>query len=56
MIAGLLLWRRDGYAVVTAVAGGWVHLAWITGNLAGEQDEIDVIGIRSFTVVGKAQG
>jgi hypothetical protein len=56
MTAGSLLWRRDGYAVVTKVAGDWVSLAWLTGNLAGKTDEIDVIGVRSFTVVEKAQG
>ena len=49
--AGLLLWRRDGYAVVTKVTGEWVSLQWLTGNLAGEQDEIDAGGARSFRVV-----
>lgn len=51
MRAGALLWRRDGYAVVTKVAGEWVKLQWLTGALAGEQDEIDVCGVRSFRVV-----
>jgi hypothetical protein len=30
---------------------GMGHQAWVTGDLAGEQDEIDVIGVRSFRVV-----
>lgn len=51
MTRGLLLWRKDGYAVVTKVAGEWVKLQWLTGNLAGKQDEIDVFGVRSFRVV-----
>ena len=55
MKPGLLLWRRDGYAVVTKVAGEWVHLHWITGDLAGEQDESDVFGVRSFRVVERVQ-
>jgi hypothetical protein len=55
MKPGILLWRRDGYAVVTKVAGEWVQLAWITGDLAGEQDEIDVYGVRSFRVVERVQ-
>jgi hypothetical protein len=56
MTPGLLLWRSDGYAVVTKVAGEWVQLTWITGKLAGEKDEIDVFGVRSFSVVEKVQG
>jgi len=50
---GLLLWRRDGYAVVTKVTGEWVKLQWLTGSLAGEKDEIDLYGVRSFRVVEK---
>jgi len=53
MKPGLLLWRKDGFAVVTKVAGEWVQLSWLTGNLAGEKDEIDVYGVRSFRVVEK---
>jgi hypothetical protein len=30
MKPGLLLWRKDGYAIVTKVAGEWVK-QWLTG-------------------------
>jgi hypothetical protein len=48
---GALLYRGDGYAVVTEIKGEWVRLAWLTGPLEGEEDEIDVGGVRSFRVV-----
>jgi hypothetical protein len=31
----------------------WVKLDWITRDLAGDQDEIEVVGVRSFRVVEK---
>ncbi|HXJ22749.1 MAG TPA: hypothetical protein VMT03_21205 [Polyangia bacterium] len=53
MRTGVLLWRKDGYAVVRHVTNdGWVKLLWLTGSLAGEPDEIDVSGVRSFRVIG----